>query len=118
MQRRPPRKKPDLSPEELQALELRRVKLPKGNQMLGLCEQRVGGSRMRVRCLDGKTRICRIPGRLKRRLWVRDGDVLLIEPWELGGDAKGDVLFKYKPIQVEFLRRKGYLKQLETADEF
>jgi len=85
--------------------------------MLGICEQRVGGSRMRVRCMDGKTRICRIPGRLKRKLWVRDNDILLIEPWELGGDEKGDVLFKYKPIQVEVLRRKGLLKEM-TKDEF
>ena len=72
---------------------------------------------MRVRCMDGKTRICRIPGRLKRKLWIREGDVLLIEPWELCGDEKGDVIFKYKPIQVDVLRKRGILKQLE-ADEF
>jgi translation initiation factor 1A len=65
-----------------------RVKLPRGNQVLGILEERVGGSRSKVRCLDGKTRICRIPGRLKRKLWVRQGDVLLVEPWELGGDEK------------------------------
>ena len=56
---------------EEEQMELRRVKLPRGDQVLGLCEQRVGGSRMKVRCLDGKTRMCRIPGRLKRKLWVR-----------------------------------------------
>ncbi|MFQ5620307.1 MAG: translation initiation factor eIF-1A [Candidatus Nanoarchaeia archaeon] len=111
------KKGPVLSPEEQAALDLKRVKLPKENETLGLCEQRVGGSRMRVRCLDGKTRICRIPGRLKRRLWVREGDILLIEPWELGGDTKGDVLFKYKPIQVRFLKKKGLLQGLER-DEF
>jgi initiation factor 1A len=75
-------------------------------------------SRMRVRCMDGKSRVCRIPGRLKRSLWVREGDVLLIEPWELGGETKGDVIFKYKPIQVSFLKKKGYLKGLEEAEEF
>jgi len=73
---------------------------------------------MMVRCLDGKTRVCRIPGRLKRKLWVRDGDILLIEPWELGGDDKGDVVFKYKPLQADFLRQRGQLKALENAEEF
>src|SRR3989344_2179278 len=97
--------------------EIRRTPVPRGRQILGLCEQRVGGSRMKVRCMDGKNRICRIPGRLKRKLWVRENDILLIEPWELGGDEKGDVLFKYKPIQVDVLRRKGLLKEL-TAEEF
>ena len=54
-----------------------RVPTPKGRQVLGLVDQRVGGSRMIVRCLDGKSRNCRIPGRLKRKLWIREGDVVL-----------------------------------------
>jgi translation initiation factor 1A len=112
------KKKEEIARQEAIQQEIRRVKLPRGNQTLGILERRLGGSRMKVRCLDGKSRICRIPGRLKRSLWVREGDVLLIQPWELGGDEKGDVIFKYKPIQVEFLRRKGYLKGLEEADEF
>ncbi len=95
-----------------------RVKLPRGKQTFGILEQRLGGSRMRVRCLDGKTRICRVPGRLKKKLWVREGDVLLIEPWQLGGDEKGDVIFKYKPNQVFWLKKKGYLKELEEFEEF
>jgi len=103
--------------EQRKLEEIRRTPLPKKNQVLGLCEQRVGGSRMKVRCMDGKNRICRIPGRLKRRLWVRDGDILLIEPWELGGDSKGDVLYKYRILQVKFLKKKGMLNELE-ADEF
>jgi translation initiation factor 1A len=98
--------------------DLQRVKLPKGRQVLGILEQRLGGSRTKVRCLDGKTRVCRIPGRLKRKLWVREGDVLLIEPWELCSDVKGDILFKYKSTQVEFLRRKGFLSKVDEMDEF
>ncbi len=112
------KKKDEIARQAAIQTEIRRVKLPRGNQTLGILERRLGGSRMRVRCLDGKNRICRIPGRLKRSLWVREGDVLLIQPWELGGDKKGDVIFKYKPIQVEFLRRGGHLKGLEEADEF
>jgi translation initiation factor 1A len=104
--------------EQQQQEEIRRIMMPRGNQCFGLLEQRLGGSRMRVRCLDGKVRICRIPGRLKRRIWIRDGDILLIEPWELSGDEKGDVLFKYKPNQVHFLQKKGLLKGLEEDDEF
>ena len=112
------RKEEEFAAQQQQQEEIRRTPLPRDRQVLGLVEQRVGGSRMRVRCMDGKTRICRIPGRLKRTLWVRDGDILLIEPWEMGGDAKGDVVFKYRPLQVEFLRRKGFLKELESAEEF
>ena len=109
---------PVLSEAEQIAEAIRRVKLPRGNQVLGVLEQRVGGSRNKVRCLDGKTRICRIPGRLKRRLWVRESDIVLIEPWEYGGDKKGDVIFKYKPIQVKYLKEKGFLAKLDEMEEF
>lgn len=95
-----------------------RVRLPRGRETFGILEQRLGGSRMRVRCLDGKVRICRVPGRLKKKLWVREKDVLLIEPWEFGGEDKGDVIFKYNKNQVEWLKRNGYLKELEYVEEF
>ena len=39
--------------------EIRRVKLPRGNQVIGILDQRLGASRTRVNCLDGKSRICR-----------------------------------------------------------
>ena len=98
--------------------EFVRVRLPRNKEVLGILEQRLGGSRMRVRCLDGKTRICRVPGRLKKSLWVREGDVLLIEPWEFGGDEKGDVIYKYKHNQVDVLKKKGFLAKLEEFEEF
>lgn len=98
--------------------EFFRVKLPRDKQTFGILEQRLGGSRMRVRCLDGKTRICRVPGRLKKKLWVREGDLLLIEPWELGGDEKGDVIYKYRSNQVDWLKKNGHLKEIEEKEEF
>jgi len=94
------------------------VRLPRNNEVFGILDRRLGGSRCEVRCLDGKTRICRIPGRLKRKLWVREGDLVLVEPWEFGGDAKGDIVYKYRPLQVDWLRRNGHLGKLEEMDEF
>ena len=86
-----------------------RVKLPRGKEVLGIIEQRHGGNKMKVNCFDGKTRNCRVPGRLKRKLWLRPDDVVIIEPWELDDD-KGDVLFKYRLNQIAWLKKKGYLK--------
>ncbi len=91
-----------------------RVRIPQQGEVLGIVQQRLGGSRMKVHCLDGKERICRIPGRLRRALWVREKDVVIVAPWELGGDEKGDVVFKYRgKAEVDFLRKKGYLKQID-----
>ena len=111
------RKKEELAKQQKLQQEIVRIKLPRGNQSFGIIEQRLGGSRMKVKCLDGKMRICRIPGRLKRSLWVREGDVAIIEPWELGGEEKGDIVYKYTKSQVQFLKRKGYLKT-EEFEEF
>ena len=86
------------------------VRLPRGEELIGIIEQRLGGNKMMVNCSDGKSRNCRVPGRLKRKLWLRPGDVVIIQPWELDKN-KGDVIFKYRPNQVSWLRKKGYLKQ-------
>lgn len=87
-----------------------RVRLPKKNEVLGIIEERHGGNKMKVACLDGKERNCRVPGRLKRELWLRPKDVVIIELWEFDKN-KGDVIFKYRPNQIDWLRRNGYLKQ-------
>ena len=89
-----------------------RVKLPRGEEMIGVIEQRLGGNKMQIRCSNGKQMICRVPGRLKRKLWLRPGDVVIIEPWEFDKD-KGDVLFKYNPNEVQWLKKNGYLKSDE-----
>ena len=101
--------------ENNQTEEIIRVRLPRGKEVLGILEQRLGASRILIKCLDGKSRNCRVPGRLKKRLWLREGDVVLVEPWEFDNE-KGDVIFKYNPGHVQWLQRKGYLKQI--SDEF
>ncbi len=85
-----------------------RVKLPRDREVIGIISQRVGGSRMMVSCMDGKTRNCRVPGRKRRGLWLREGDAIIIEPWEFD-DEKGDVLFKYTPAAVDRLKKMGKL---------
>ena len=98
------------SKENPEQEKITRVRLPRKNQVLGIIEQRLGGNKMEVSCLDGKTRNCRVPGRLKRYLWLRPGDVVIVEPWELENN-KADVLFKYRRNQVAWLRKNGYLEQ-------
>ena len=92
--------------------QITRAPLPKGREVIGIIEQRYGGNKMKVNCLDGKERNCRVPGRLKRKLWLRPNDIVIIEPWELDNE-KGDVLLKYHSNQIEWLKRNGFLKTEE-----
>ena len=91
-----------------------RVRIPKGKEIIGVVEQRYGGAKMLVKCMDGKARNCRVPGRYRRKLWLREGDVVLIEPWEFD-DSRGDIIFKYTKAAIQQLRKRGLLKQV---DEF
>lgn len=88
-----------------------RVRLPRDKEIFGIVEQLYGGKRMNVRCADGKMRTCRIPGRL-RRIWVRPEDIVLVEPWSVESDSKGDIVWRYKGAEVDWLKNNGYLKNL------
>jgi translation initiation factor 1A len=90
--------------------EIQRIRMPKGNQIFGEVLQLHGDRRMKVRCSDGKERMCRVPGKLKRRLWVRAGNIVLVEPWVLEGDKKAYVIWRYSNVQANYIRRRGLLK--------
>ncbi|MEK6923566.1 MAG: translation initiation factor eIF-1A [Nanoarchaeota archaeon] len=93
-----------------------RVKLPKKDELLGIVDIRLGFGKSRVICADGKTRICRVPGHLKRKLWVRPDNIVIVKPWEYEGDIKGDIVYKYQNNQADWLRKKGYLKAFEQQE--
>ena len=46
------KEKEEAAREEAIQEEIRKVKLPRGNQTIGILEMRLGGSRCKVRCLD------------------------------------------------------------------
>ncbi len=74
--------------------EIIRVRTPRGKEMLGTVVEMLGASRFRVDCSDGKERICRVPGRFKRRVWVRMGNIVMLKPWVVQGDERGDIIWR------------------------
>lgn len=91
--------------------EIIRVRTPRGREMLGTVVEMLGASRFRVDCSDGKERICRVPGKYKRRVWVKMGNIVLFTPWDIQPDERGDIIWRYTPSQANWLIRKGLLKQ-------
>ena len=89
--------------------EIIRVRTPKGNEVLGTVEELLGASRFKVKCTDEKTRLCRIPGKFRKRVNIRVGDVVLVRPWDVEPDEKGDIEYIYTKTQTEWLRRKGFI---------
>jgi len=87
-----------------------RVRIPRDRdrEVLATVESMLGALHLKVRCLDGTVRIARIPGKMKKRIWIREGDVVIIIPWSFQ-DEKADVVWRYTAPQADWLRRRGYL---------
>ncbi len=84
------------------------LRLPDDDEVLGIVESMLGANRLKVRCMDGETRTARIPGRMKKRVWINEGDVVLVEPWDWQ-DEKADVKWRYDSQEADQLEREGYL---------
>jgi len=84
------------------------LRLPDDDEVLGIVESMLGANRLRVRCMDAETRTARIPGRMKKRVWINEDDVVIVEPWDWQ-DEKADVKWRYDSQQADQLRREGYL---------
>jgi len=89
--------------------ELSEMILPSPNDVLGVVVKMLGFDRFLVKCQDGRERICRIRGKMKRRVWIRVGDVVLVSPWDFQYDTRGDIFWRYTRSQAELLRKKGLL---------
>lgn len=105
------KKKYEISPEEM---EISRIRTPRMGEVLGMIEMMLGADKVRAKCDDGNTRICRIPGRLRKRVWVKPGDLILVEPWHVQSNERGDIIFRYTSTQANWLKRRGFLKSISA----
>ncbi len=89
-----------------------RLRLPKknNNELFAIADRLMGGSRIKVICEDGKSRLARIPGRMKRRARVRAGDLVIIKPWDIQNE-KADILYRYRRTQAIVLSRRNLLPE-------
>ncbi len=106
----------------------RKLRFPdkRDNEQLGRVVEILGNDHMRVQCEDGKTRLGRIRGKIKKRMWIRLGEIVIIQPWdwetantaEDDGETlpKCDIIWRYQLTQTKQLFRRGILpKNLAEA---
>jgi len=79
------------------------------NDILGIVVKNYDQTRMNVKSQYGETRICRVRGKMKKRRWVREGDVVLVSPWDFQSEEKGDIIFRYTSNQAYWLGENNYL---------
>lgn len=90
-----------------------RVQLPdaKNRELFAIADQLLGASKLIVMCEDGKSRMARIPGKMKRRQWIKPGDLIVVKPWDID-DGKADVKIRYIRTQAAQLSRRGIIPEL------
>ena len=90
--------------------EVGRLPLPRRNrgEIFGIASQLLGAARIRVMCEDSASRMGRITGKMKKKMWIREGDLLIVRPWGFQ-EGKADILFRYSRTQSTYLSRRNLL---------
>jgi len=68
----------------------------------------LGNGRLRCFCFDGKERLCNIRGKLRRKVWINTGDIILLGLRDFQDD-KADVIQKYNPDEARRLKAQGHI---------
>jgi translation initiation factor 1A len=91
-------------------IEVQRARTPQAldSEVLGIIVQILGDDRMRVRCSDGVERQGRIRGKIKKRMWTRLGDLVIVSKWDFQPDHC-DIVYRYRPPERVWLEKKGYI---------
>lgn len=92
--------------------EILRTRKPQEGEILAIVMQMLGSDKLRVDCDDGIERIARIPGKLRKKVWIRVGDLILIQPWKEMPKERADVVWRYTPTQANWLQKNNYLKNI------
>jgi len=89
--------------------DIQNMMLPATSDVLCVAVKMLGYDRIMVKCQDGQERLCRIRGKIKRRVWIREGDIVLVSPWDFQSGSRGDIIWRYTKAQADLLRKNSYL---------
>ncbi len=91
-----------------------RIPIPEKDEheMFAIVNRIFKGARMDVKSSDGKSRMARIPGRMKRKIGrIKIGDLIIISPWDVQ-DEKADIIYRYRKSQIRFLIKRKMLPNI------
>merc|ERR1719494_600611 len=79
----------------------------------------LGNGRLDALCFDGTKRLCHIRGKLRKKVWINTGDIILLGLRDYQ-DAKAVGILKYTPDEAKNLKTYGALPEnvkIETTTE-
>jgi translation initiation factor 1A len=76
----------------------------------------LGNGRLEAQCIDGVKRLCHIRGKMRKKVWVAQGDIVLIGLRDYQ-DGKADVIQKYMPDEARNLKAYGEFPESVKINE-
>merc|ERR1719327_796088 len=67
-------------------------------------------------CFDGVKRLCHIRGKLRKKVWINQSDIVLLGLRDFQ-DAKADVILKYMPDEARNLKSYGEFPETVKINE-
>merc|ERR1719403_607585 len=67
-------------------------------------------------CFDGVERLCHIRGKLRKKVWIAQSDIVLVGLRDYQ-DAKADVILKYSPDEARNLKSYGEFPESVKINE-
>jgi translation initiation factor 1A len=96
-----------------------RIKMPDSRlgEMFGRVVDILGNDRMEVFAEDGKHYIGRIRGKIKKRVWIRKGDLVIINPWDWATETKDErgkceITWRYMKSEISWLSRNDRIPDI------
>ena len=97
--------------------EKRELEFKMDGQEYGQVKKMLGNGRLEAFCFDGKTRLCHIRGKMRKRIWIGVGDFILLALREFQ-DRKADVILKYTDEEARNLKIYGELPDLAKIGNY
>ncbi|KAK7743650.1 Translation initiation factor 1A [Diatrype stigma] len=76
----------------------------------------LGNGRLEALCFDGEKRLAHIRGKLRKKVWINQGDIILLSLRDYQ-DEKGDVILKYTADEARSLKAYGELPENAKINE-
>lgn len=76
----------------------------------------LGNGRLEALCFDGTKRLAHIRGKLRKKVWINQGDIILLSLRDYQ-DEKGDVILKYNADEARSLKAYGELPETAKINE-
>ncbi|KAI8599600.1 eukaryotic translation initiation factor 1A, X-chromosomal, partial [Dissophora ornata] len=76
----------------------------------------LGNGRVEAQCFDGEKRLAHIRGKMRKKVWINQGDIILISLRDFQDD-KADVILKYNTEEARNLKAYGELPESAKINE-